>query len=180
MNWNRLMKKSIQLMTTSCLVCVVKNSAEATEFQLPLDAFENGEISMNPSSAITLVEQIDNNFSNPVSSKRRSESSLFTRLGDHDAGYALTDNITDGASNTPDTISTAQVKLDTLSNTSLTPTRISSVDSIRDGVQSMNGLTSFTISTAAPNVSSGTITIIGRDKSPLFKYNFYKFVPPTK
>lgn len=66
MNWNRFIKKSIQLMTTSCLVCVVKNSGEATEFLLPLDAFfQDGGISINANYVLNLVEEVNNNPSNP-------------------------------------------------------------------------------------------------------------------
>lgn len=51
-----------------------------------------------------------------------------------------------------------------------TSARVNNVNSNLDGVQSMSGLSSFTVGTAASN-SSGTVTIIGNDGTPGRSYS---------
>lgn len=58
MKRNLIMRKTAQLMMTSCLVCLFKIPVNASQFQLPLAAFSNGGISTNPSEVLLLNQEV--------------------------------------------------------------------------------------------------------------------------
>lgn len=60
MNQKIIVKKTPRLLTILCLACLIQNKAQATDFQLPPEAFKDGGISTSPQYVIELKKQLEN------------------------------------------------------------------------------------------------------------------------